>query len=334
MCTRALWADAGGAVLAGRNMDWMEETGTNLWAFPRGTARDDGLDGTPAWTSVYGSLVAGAHDLMTVDGFNEAGLAAHQLFLPESDYGERDTSRPALSVAVWMQYVLDTFATVAGATAWIESSRLQIITQRDPSSGKPVTLHLALDDRSGDSAIVEYLDGTPRVHHDRAYTVVTDSPPFDEQLARLRTVEGLGGTDPTDRFARAAYYLTRLPRPGSTTEGIASPLSVMRNAAQPYRIADPHKPYASQTIRRTVADLADGIYVFESTSRPNIVWARMSGLDLSDGAPALKLDLANDLREGLPGPPRHRLRQGRHGGRAGPRRRGGHHLDPHPDGLP
>src|SRR5690606_35817057 len=63
MCTRALWADAGGAVLAGRNMDWMEEPGTNLWAFPRGMARDDGLDGTLAWTSAYGSLVAGAHDL-------------------------------------------------------------------------------------------------------------------------------------------------------------------------------------------------------------------------------------------------------------------------------
>ncbi|MFI8093602.1 linear amide C-N hydrolase [Streptomyces sp. NPDC086080] len=310
MCTRALWADAGGAVLAGRNMDWMEETGTNLWAFPRGMARDDGLDGTLTWTSAYGSLVAGAHDLMTVDGFNEAGLAAHQLFLPESDYGERDTSRPALSVAVWMQYVLDTFATVADAAAWIESYRLQIVAQRDPSSGKPVTLHLALDDRSGDSAIVEYLDGTPRVHHDRAYTVVTNSPPFDEQLARLRTVEGLGGseplpggTDPADRFARAAYYLTRLPRPGSTTEAVASLLSVMRNAAQPYRIADPDKPYASQTVWRTVADLTDGIYVYESTSRPNIVWARMSGLDLSDGAPALKLDLAHDtgLTGGLVG---------------------------------
>lgn len=74
MCTRALWADAGGAVLAGRNMDWMEDMRTNLWAFPSGMVRDDGLDAALTWTSAYGSLVAGAHDLMTVDGINQAAL--------------------------------------------------------------------------------------------------------------------------------------------------------------------------------------------------------------------------------------------------------------------
>lgn len=209
-----------------------------------------------------------------------------------------------------MQYVLDNFATVAEAVEWIEGSQLQVVAQSDPSSGKSVTLHMALDDRSGDSAIVEYLDGTPRVHHDRAYTVVTNSPPFEEQLAHLRTIQGLGGneplpggTDPSDRFARAAYYLTRLPQPHGTTEAVASLLSVMRNAAQPFRVADPDKPYASETIWRTLADLSNGIYIYESTSRPNIVWVRMSGLDLSEGAPALKLDLANDsgLEGGLVG---------------------------------
>ncbi|MFX4293176.1 linear amide C-N hydrolase [Streptomyces bohaiensis] len=310
MCTRALWAHAGDAVLVGRNMDWMEEMGTNLWAFPRGMTRDDGIDGEITWTSRFGSLVTAAHDLMTVDGVNEVGLAAHQLFLPESDYGARDRSRPALSAAVWMQYVLDTFASVAEAVEWITKARLQIVPQHDPSTGKATTLHMALDDRSGDSAIIEYLDGTPRVHHGPEHTVVTNSPPYDQQLEHLRTIEGLGGstplpggTDPSDRFARAAYYLTRLPHPADTTEAVASLLSVMRNAAQPFRVADPAKPYASQTIWRTVADLTNGIYVYESASRPNIVWARLAELDLSPGAPARKLDLAHDtgLEGGLVG---------------------------------
>ena len=86
-------------------------------------ARDDGLGGALTWEAKHGSVVASAHDLMTVDGFNEPRLGPHQLFLAESEYGERDERRPALSVAVWLQYVLD--------------------------------------DASGDSAIVEYLDGTP-----------------------------------------------------------------------------------------------------------------------------------------------------------------------------
>jgi penicillin V acylase-like amidase (Ntn superfamily) len=77
----------------------------------------------------------------------------------------------------------------------------------------------------------------------------------------------------------------------------------MRNSAQPFRVADPEKPYASQTRWRTLADLTNGVYVFESATRPNIVWARMSGLDPSEGAPTLKLDLVADtgLEGGLAG---------------------------------
>jgi len=310
VCTRALWPDAAGAVLVGRNMDYARDLGTNLWAFPPGMRRDNGVDGTLAWQSKYGSLVAGADDIIVVDGVNEARLAGHLLVLSESDYGERDESRPALTMAIWLQYMLDNFATVADAVAWVEESQLQIVPQLDPTDGRAIGLHLALEDASGDSAIVEYLDGTAGVHHGRAYTVMTNSPPYDVQLERLREIEGLGGTeplpggtDPEDRFARAAYYLTRLPAPGSTTESVASLLSVMRNAAQPFRIPDPDKPYASQTIWRTVADLTNGIYVFESTLRPNIVWARLDGLALSEAAPVRKLDLVGDtgLEGGLVG---------------------------------
>src|SRR5690606_31967743 len=34
VCTRALWPDAADAVLVGRNMDYLRDLGTNLWAFP------------------------------------------------------------------------------------------------------------------------------------------------------------------------------------------------------------------------------------------------------------------------------------------------------------
>lgn len=62
--------------------------------------------------------------------------------------------------------------------------------------------------------------------------------------------------------------------------------SVIRNAAQPFREPDPGKPDASQTIWQIVADLTNGRYVFESTTRPNIVWVDLAGLDLAEGAPA------------------------------------------------
>jgi penicillin V acylase-like amidase (Ntn superfamily) len=42
--TRALWTKDGQPVIVGRNMDWMEDMGTNLWSLPRGIERD-GLAG-------------------------------------------------------------------------------------------------------------------------------------------------------------------------------------------------------------------------------------------------------------------------------------------------
>ena len=303
MCTRALWSGAGDAIMVGRNMDYGNDLATNLWAFPRGMSRDSAVDGgSLRWSSRYGSLAAGAYDNSTNDGLNEAGLAGHLLWLAEADYGARSEARPALSASVWLQYFLDNFETVADAVAWIEQSQVQIVSARDPGTGRAVALHLALEDASGDSAIVEYLDGTPRIWHDRAYTVMTNSPPFDRQLEHLRRVEGFGGdetlpggTAPEHRFARAAYYLERLPAPAGRAEAVAELLSVMRNTSQPFRTPDADHPFTSTTLWRTIADLTHRIYVYESTRRPNVIWMRLDGIDLAEGAPVRKLDLVHDL---------------------------------------
>ena len=97
--------------------------------------------------------------------------------------------------------------------------------------------------------------------------------------------------------------MNRLPTPSNETEAVASLLSVMRNVSQPARIADLGKPDASQTLWRTIADLTRGIYVFEATDRPNILWTTFEDLDLSAGAPAQKLDLLHHqgLEDGLMG---------------------------------
>lgn len=309
MCTRAIWPDANGAVLVGRNMDFHEDLMTNLWRLPRGIERTSG-DGKLTWKARYGSLVAACFDMISADGINEAGLAGHVLWLAEAEYGTRDESRPGLPLSLWLQYFLDNFDTVAVAVRWIEETKPQLIPIANPADGTVPTLHLALDDATGDSAIVEYEGGEPRVWHSRDYKVMTNSPTYDKQLEELKEIEGFGGDRPlpgtneaADRFARAAYYVGRLPEPESEIEAVAAMLSVMRNAAQPFRVPDPDKPFASQTIWQTVTDLTNKRYVFESTTRPNIVWAELKDLDFSAGTPAGRLDLVGDkaLEGGLAG---------------------------------
>jgi len=203
---------------------------------------------------------------------------------------------------VWLQYFLDNFATVAEAVTWIATHDVQVVQLTDPASGEVPAIHLALNDATGDSAIIEYIDGAVQIHHGREYLVMTNSPKYDEQLALLAEIDGFGGdrelpgtTLASDRFARAAYYVGRLAQPTSQLEAIAAMFSVIRNAAQPFRIPDPGKPDASQTIWQVVADLTNRRYVFESTTRPNIVWVDLGDLDFSPESPETVLTLGSKL---------------------------------------
>jgi penicillin V acylase-like amidase (Ntn superfamily) len=300
-CSRVLWADNGQAVVTGRNMDWPEDMRSDLWAFPRGIARKGGSGDANefAWTSKYGSVGVSVYDMAISDGMNEKGLVANLLWLSESDYGKRDPKLPGLALSLWAQYNLDSFATVAEAVAAIEKGQYQLVTAAMPGHAT-ATVHLSLSDETGDSAIIEIVDGGKvRVHHDRRYLVMTNSPPFAEQLANLEKYHVFGGAAPlpgtseaADRFVRAAYYIQNQTKPSDIRQTVARMLSVMRNVSQPFVQPDPKRPEASHTIWRTVADSTDRIYFFESTLSPNIVWVNLPRIDFSAGAPVRKLDLS------------------------------------------
>lgn len=302
MCTRVLWPDANGAVIVGRNMDFHMDLLTNLWKMPRGIERTDGANGTLTWKAKYGSVVATAFDLIATDGMNEEGLAGHILWLAESNYGKPEKSDVQLSQSVWLQYYLDNFATVAEAVEWTKNNDVRIAQLFDPTGHLVPTLHLAINDATGDSAIIEYTNGAADVYHSRDYKVMTNSPTFDKQLELVKEIDGLGGDKPlpgstlaSDRFARASYYIEHQVQPKTQLQAMAAMFSIIRNAAQPFRTPEPGKPDASQTIWQVVADMTNKRYAFESTTRPNIVWVDFEKMSFKEGTDILKLDLIGKL---------------------------------------
>lgn len=78
--------------------------------------------------------------------------------------------------------MLDNFATVAEAVEALRAEPFVIVTDNIPGTTRLATLHLAISDATGDSAIVEYIDGKQVIHHGRNYQVLTNSPPFEQQL--------------------------------------------------------------------------------------------------------------------------------------------------------
>jgi penicillin V acylase-like amidase (Ntn superfamily) len=123
-----------------------------------------------------------------VDGVNEKGLAG-----------------------LWLQYALDNAASVSEALALLEPVQVVMVE----AHGHKASVHLALEDASGDSAIIEYIEGRAVIHHGRQYTVMTNDPPYDQQLALLKKMDAEhaftpvsretplpGNVNPVDRFQR------------------------------------------------------------------------------------------------------------------------------------
>jgi penicillin V acylase-like amidase (Ntn superfamily) len=233
---------------------------------------------------------------------NEKSLACHMLWLAESDYGKRDENIPGLSISLWLQFFLDNFAKVDEAVVFVQDHPFQLLPCITGTSGKVSEVHMMIEDASGDAAIFEYMEGgEQRIYHGIQYNVVTNSPTFDKQLENLKQYQGFGGnkllpgtTEAADRFVRAAYYQKSLPGKITTArEAVAGVISVARNVAQPFGTADPHRPNISSTRWRTVSDLTNGVYYFESTTSPNIIWVHLDEVDFSDGAPVKKIDLVD-----------------------------------------
>lgn len=304
-CTRVLWNDNGYAPMVGRTMDWPESTEPVLTVFPRGLQRNGGKLGgevvvaeNPArWTSKYGSLVTTVYGMGAADGINEAGLAGHLLYLNATDFGPRDPAKPGLHAGLWVQYLLDNAATVEEALDLFGDVQIVMAAAR----GHKATVHVAIEDGSGDSAIIEFIEGKPVIHHGRQYTVMTNDPAYDEQLALLATQDFSkpasdmplpGNVNPVDRFQRASFYRALLPAPKDERQAAAGILAIARNVSVPF--GAPYKGFGIyNTEYRTAANLKDRRYYFELTTSPNVIWVDLSVMNLEAGQPVRMLNPDN-----------------------------------------
>jgi len=186
---------------------------------------------------------------------------------------------------------------VEDAVEVIGCEEIRIVAPVFPN-GKAGTGHISVSDPSGDSAIFEYIDGELQIHHGEDYTVMTNDPPYRDQLAistYWAEIDGwamLPGTvRPADRFARASFFVSASPAFADREEAVAAVFSMVRGISVPLGIKDPEKPNISTTVWRTVADQDAKRYYFESAFTPNVFWVDLENFDLSPSGTAMRLEL-------------------------------------------
>lgn len=204
-CT-TFFFEKNGKYYVGRNFDFMTGYG-HISLNKQGLTKSalvEAPENIMRWTSKYGSITFNQQGKeLPYGGMNEAGLVVEMMWLDEAIYPEID-KRYGLTELQWIQYQLDNSANVNEVLA---SDNLVRVSFQSKAK-----VHFLVADKSGNVAIIEYLDGKTvvRKNNQIPYKALANDT-YAKSLAYLETFEDFETnnnqtwtSNSLDRFARAA----------------------------------------------------------------------------------------------------------------------------------
>jgi penicillin V acylase-like amidase (Ntn superfamily) len=217
-----------GEVLFGKNYDWMIGDGM-IFVNKRGvekSAMTTGSEAPARWVSKYGNVTFNQYGKDNPSGgMNEAGLVIELMWLDDTVYPKPD-ARPVIGVLEWIQYQLDISANVADVINNAEAVRLASL----------VKLHYLVNDKAGNSATVEFLDGKLVAHTGEklaAAALTNDTYEKSLNYAKSVTPEKAKTESSFDRFTRAANKTKDFAaKPKTEAEAVSYAFEILANVAQ------------------------------------------------------------------------------------------------------
>lgn len=301
-CSRVVFQGKDSLTVVGRTLDWKTPIPTNLYVYPRGMQKSGMPSGnTLHWVSKYGSVLAVSYDGGVTEGMNEKGLVMNALFCKGTVYNtSQDDTMPVISLAMLISYFLDNFATVAEVEQWLVKTPFAIYGQSF-DKGTAAALHWAVTDRSGMTMVMEYQNGKLNTYVSHDYRVLTNDPPFERMLAIDGYWKQIGGKNmlpgtvrSADRFVRASFFIDHIPADTDSRTAAAAVFSVLGTVSVPLGYTIEGEPNLSSTQWRSAADTKNLIYYFGFASQFAEFWIDLKDLDLTPGAPVLKLDTSKE----------------------------------------
>lgn len=327
-CTDVRLIAGDGSPTTVRTMEFALDLASEVQIVPRGVnfvspaPNGEGLK----WTSKYGFVAMNAFDQpVATDGLNEKGLGFGALYLPGEtkyqDVGPGAAAR-ALSNARFGNWVLSNFATVdevrnalPDVTVWGETV---------PQLGSFSPLHYSIHDASGNSLVIEFVDGKAHVY-DNKVGVLTNSPTYDWHLQNLRNYVNLtavnaapvkvgnvtyagtgqgsglhglpGDPTPPSRFVMAAAtaYLADTPKNAAealiVAEHLINRVDIPKGLVRDY--SNGGKPTGDYTQWTTFRDHANTVYYWKTYNDPGLRAVDLKTLDFKAGQPLRSLSIAS-----------------------------------------
>jgi len=308
MCTNFMISVGGKPAINGRSMEFGRPLHSRLFFRAAGHRYAPDLPGTTyryAWTGSYGFVSLNTTGLpIPVDGLNTEGLSTGVLWLPGSRYQEITDPSKGLPVDRFCQWLLSSFATCREVRKALADGVVQVGLPTALTSLLPV--HFPVHDATGESIVVEFIDGEVHVH-DNPVGVLTNDPPFPWHLQNLRTYADLspddrksaefngyaveqtghgtgmmhlpGDSTPPSRFVRAAA-MTGFARPVDTHDAATALAFHVLNTVDIPDGTSRDGAAADHTQWVTVKDLERRIYAVRFYDSPQVYSVDLRGIDL------------------------------------------------------
>lgn len=327
-CTDFRLTATDGSILVSRSMEFAEDMHANLRTSLRGrsfaTTAPDGKPGL-AWTAKYGYIyLDGMNYNAAIDGMNEKGLSFEALFFPnfaqyQTVTADQDAKAlPYINIGDW---ALSNFATVAELKAQI--TNVVVFAQQIAQFGTTIfPLHFSFFDASGDSLVVEYVNGQLTTFENKV-GVFTNSPTFDWHVTNLNNYVNLTPINPNPVVVKGLTFVATgqgagmLGLPGdisppsrfiktSVLKGVVIPAKnasdavnlaehIINNVDIPLGLArEPNSGNYTNEYTQWVIfkDLTNKIVYYRTYEDLSLRSVNIAGIDFSEKATSLKMPIA------------------------------------------
>ena len=270
----------GDAVWVGRNYDW-DFSDALVLVNPRGLekfANRDPNTSSRRWIARHGSVTFNQYGRdFPCGGMNEKGLVVEVLWLEGTVYPPED-ERMGLDTVQWVQYQLDTAASVDEVVGSLDRVRVQ----------GEVAIHFFVADGDGSAAAIEFLDGKAVVHRSgrsMPYTALTNHT-YEESLAYLQDLERRG--DP-EQLPKSTSSLPRFARAATAARALEKNVRAVQ-PADIFRILGNVKQQG-RTQWSIVYDVAGSRIHFRTQKQSGIKSIDLGNLDFACTAPVRMIDV-------------------------------------------
>ena len=225
-----------------------------------------------------------------MDGMNTQGLSVSALYLPGTKYPtyESTNKNPVLGIYDVGSFVLSQAKTVSEALTLLRSQQLvqSAIEQKEGIFVKDMPIHFVIRDKTGNSAVVEFIDGKVNIH-DNAGDILTNAPQFDWQLKNASAYDTLkaNNKEPNDTFSKKVIDYTKI-YDTSTHKGEANLLGLPGDFTPPSRFARATvlinnfpTPTSKQVALYQASTLVDSVSVPALNGAEPTLWTSIKDLD-------------------------------------------------------